>query len=183
MKSETANIPLVSARVAAMVSAASQAINPQPAWIGYLKHQAGMPYALASCFTISASCLKIQESISANRPAPQLIKESDAEARFKSRKARWEADVRFLSDMNEICSHPAYQEIIGMGSEALPFILRELEKEPGDWFWALKAITGEDPVPADHRGNVNLMREDWLAWAQRSGMGLSFYYDTWSVPC
>src|SRR5437899_3182838 len=36
--------------------------------------------------------------------------------KFQRLTARWRTDVRFLSDTNEICSHPAYQEIIGMGS-------------------------------------------------------------------
>ena len=29
----------------------------------------------------------------------------------------------------------------------VPLILAELEHEPDQWFWALEAITDEDPVP------------------------------------
>ena len=61
-----------------------------------------------------------------------------------------------------------------MGSAALPFIFSELEREPDNWFWALKAITGEDPVPEEHRGDVALMAKDWLAWAQSHRAALSF---------
>jgi len=86
--------------------------------------------------------------------------------RFQKLAATWKSAVRFLSDTDEMCSHPAYQEIIGMGAAALPFIFLELEREPDNWFWALKAITGEDPVPEEHRGNVELMAKDWLLWAQ-----------------
>lgn len=43
--------------------------------------------------------------------------------------------------------HPAYQQIIGMGEKALPLILRDLRDRPtGHWFWALNAITGEEPT-------------------------------------
>jgi hypothetical protein len=94
--------------------------------------------------------------------------------RFQKLAATWKAAVRFLSDTDEMCSHPAYQEIIGMGAAALPFIFLELEREPDNWFWALKAITGEDPVPEEHRGNVELMAKDWLLWAQSCRAALSF---------
>lgn len=86
--------------------------------------------------------------------------------RFRKLAATWKSAVRFLSDTDEMCSHPAYQEIIGMGASALPLIFSELEREPDNWFWALKAITGEDPVPEEHRGHMELMAKDWLLWAQ-----------------
>jgi hypothetical protein len=94
--------------------------------------------------------------------------------RFQKLAAAWKSAVRFLSDTDEMCSHPAYQEIIGMGAAALPYIFSELEREPDNWFWALKAITGEDPVPEEHRGNVELMAKDWLLWAQSYRAALSF---------
>jgi hypothetical protein len=51
-----------------------------------------------------------------------------------------------------------------MGEKALPFIYFELQKEPDHWFWALKAITCEDPVPKEQRGNLQLMTIAWLKW-------------------
>jgi hypothetical protein len=32
-----------------------------------------------------------------------------------------------------------------MGRDVVPLILADLRKEPYQWFWALRAITGEDP--------------------------------------
>ncbi len=104
-------------------------------------------------------------------PSPVL---HDAQReRFRELAAAWKSEARFLSDTNEICSHPAYQAIIGMGVSVLPFILEELEQEPDNWFWALKAITGQDPVPEEHRGNVSLMARDWLRWGQEYKKRLS----------
>ena len=57
-----------------------------------------------------------------------------------------EEATAMFSSITEIAMHPAYQQIIGMGSIAIPFIMRELENRPAHWFWALKSITGEDPV-------------------------------------
>src|SRR5947207_10431415 len=57
----------------------------------------------------------------------------------------------------EIALHPAYQQIIGMGKEAIPLILEELQREEDHWFWALKSITGDDPVAPSERGQLPKM--------------------------
>ncbi len=81
----------------------------------------------------------------------------------------WRAETDLLSSLTEMAAHPAYQRIIGMGRLALPMIFRELTAEPDHWFWALKAITGCDPVPPSHRGNLEMMAADWLAWGKSRG--------------
>ena len=60
--------------------------------------------------------------------------------------------------------HPAYQQIIGMGTPALPLIFQELQREPDHWFWALGAITGENPVPEEDAGDLDAMTDAWLSW-------------------
>ena len=65
--------------------------------------------------------------------------------------------------------HPAYQQIIGLGKEAIPFLLRELEQKSGRWFWALKSITREDPLQEEHKGNTQEMIDTWLDWGHRNG--------------
>lgn len=65
---------------------------------------------------------------------------------------------------------PSYQRIVAMGARAVPLILSEMEREgdePDQWFWALHAITGADPVPFDARGDVVQMAEAWLEWGRR----------------
>jgi hypothetical protein len=56
-----------------------------------------------------------------------------------------------------------------MGTEALPLIFSELEKEPDHWFWALNAITGADPVSPKSRGNLKKMAEAWIQWGEENG--------------
>jgi hypothetical protein len=51
-----------------------------------------------------------------------------------------------------------------MGQGVVPLLLAELRREPDDWFWALHALTGANPVPATGRGNVRAMAEAWLQW-------------------
>ncbi|HJT32793.1 MAG TPA: hypothetical protein VJ783_12200 [Pirellulales bacterium] len=66
--------------------------------------------------------------------------------------------------------HPAYQQIIGMGPAAVPCILSDLaEHGPNDWFWALTAITGENPISQEIAGNMKTMTEAWLRWGIAAG--------------
>ena len=89
--------------------------------------------------------------------------------RFYLLKSKWEKDTAFLSSMANIAMHPAYQQIIGMGSIAIPLILSELKQKPGHWFWALNAITGEDPVPPEQRGKIKEMAKVWIEWGTKRG--------------
>ncbi len=57
-----------------------------------------------------------------------------------------------------------------MGALAVPLIFAELRRETDHWFWALEAITGENPVPAENSGNVNAAAEAWLQWGRREGL-------------
>ena len=83
--------------------------------------------------------------------------------------SKWKADTQLSSSTTEICTHPVYQGIIGMGPAVLPLIFKELEREPDHWFWALKAITGADPVATEHVGRLDDMARDWLRWARIQG--------------
>ena len=102
-----------------------------------------------------------------------LAKNLDAAAelarRFQALAAEWKRDVAWSSSVADIAMHPAYQQIIGMGPAAVPLLLRELEQRPDHWFWALRAITGIDPVSPEHRGYLSAMAKAWLAWGRQQG--------------
>jgi len=89
--------------------------------------------------------------------------------RFQDLSVRWRRETALQSSVNAIAMHPAYQQIIGLGKPALPLIFQELRREPDHWFWALGAITGENPVPDDHAGDLEAMADDWLSWAHTYG--------------
>jgi hypothetical protein len=77
-----------------------------------------------------------------------------------------------MSSITEAVLCPAYQSLIGMGEEAVAFILSQLESEgtePDQWFWALRAITGADPVEESDRGNYLRMAQSWLEWGKKNG--------------
>lgn len=87
------------------------------------------------------------------------------EERFNDLKATWESDTMSSSSVEQIVLHPAYQQIIGMGERVLPFIFNDLARGSNHWFWALKTITGQDPVKEKNRGRINKMKEAWINWA------------------
>jgi len=103
------------------------------------------------------------------QPIPQRSPETIARAKFLKLAAQWREDTAFCSSVLEMATTPAYQQIIGMGRSALPHIFQELSKQPDHWFWALKAITCEDPVPDEDKGNLQRMTAAWLVWGARSG--------------
>lgn len=90
--------------------------------------------------------------------------------RFDRLLRRWREETQFVSSTTEIAVHPAYQAIIGMGPAALPMILEDLRTNGGHWFWALKAVSDEDPVPAADRGVVSKMTTAWLRWGEQKGI-------------
>lgn len=71
-----------------------------------------------------------------------------------------------MSSTTAITEHPAYQEIIRMGPPVVPLILGELASGTGHWFHALHLLTGENPVPPEDAGNMEKMRQEWLAWGR-----------------
>lgn len=82
---------------------------------------------------------------------------------------QWLAETGAQSSLAKQYAHPAYQRIVGLGPAAVPLLLRELEAEPNYWFHALRAITGEDPVTQEARGNLRAMTDAWLAWGRERG--------------
>ncbi len=88
------------------------------------------------------------------------------EERFHHLVATWKRERGPHSSSARLAEHPAYQQIIAMGPEVVPLLLRELEREPDHWFRALHALMGADPVPAESRGKVREMAAAWLRWGR-----------------
>ncbi len=95
---------------------------------------------------------------------PDIIRQ-----RFYRLAREWENETKYSSTILEMSMHPAYQKIIGMGYVAVPLILESLSREPNHWFWALIAITDEDPVPVEEKGKLQAMTKAWLDWGARHG--------------
>jgi len=89
--------------------------------------------------------------------------------RFYRLMAVWKSETGHVSNLTEKCNHAAYRSIIEMGLDVIPLILAELEREPDQWFVALRELSGENPVPLESRGKLNEMVSSWLDWAEKHG--------------
>lgn len=93
--------------------------------------------------------------------------EEDEERKFRRLAGQWLRETEHVSSIKKACMHPAYQRIIGMGPAVVPYLLRELEQNPDHWFWALNAITEEDPVRAED--SLDGAKMAWLQWGRENG--------------
>jgi len=100
---------------------------------------------------------------------------------FEKLKQKWKEETGHISGLKESFMNEHYQRIIGMGRAALPLIFQDMlgdaeEREAeddyavsGHWHWALNAITGHNPVPDEHAGDMRAIKEDWLQYAREMG--------------
>src|SRR5438876_7709544 len=95
---------------------------------------------------------------------------TDIQERFRRLMSEWKEQSRYLSNTAQMAMLKPYQRIIGMGWPAIPLILDELAREPDQWFWALEAITEENPVPPDAAGHVRRSAEAWIQWGRERGL-------------
>lgn len=89
---------------------------------------------------------------------------------FLSLSLEWREATKFSSSTSEIVMHEAYQRIIGLGPTAIPLILQDLRENGGYWFWALRALTRENPVSKGDVGRIKKMTEAWLDWGKINGL-------------
>ena len=92
--------------------------------------------------------------------------DDELEREFRQLTDQWYAETRFLSSTSEIVSKETYYQIVALGRRAIPLILRELQERGGHWFLALRALTKDDPVNPQDRGNMRRMTQAWLDWGR-----------------
>jgi len=103
---------------------------------------------------------------------PAKIKDNEIGLLFQRLRSEWYEETEFSSSTSELVMCDAYQRIIGIGSPVLPFIFDQLRNEgddPDQWFWALEAITREDPVPQELSADRRAVARIWLDWASLHG--------------
>lgn len=94
---------------------------------------------------------------------------------FVGLRSKWGKASALLSSPKAKSMIPEYQRIIGMGKSAVPLILDDLATNgPDHWFWALQAITGENPVCESQIGNMEAMTKAWIEWGIHQGYPIAF---------
>jgi hypothetical protein len=102
---------------------------------------------------------------------PNLAGDS-IEDKFMSIAKMWKRETMMSSLVAEKITNLNYQTIIGLGmtykEKILYLILKDLEQEQEYWHYALKSITGENPVPKGMVNNLDVVRQSWLQWAREN---------------
>ncbi len=108
-----------------------------------------------------------------SKVALSVADDAKIEQRFSELVAAWKAGRGHVASINKWVQQPAYQRIIDLGrkhkDEIISLLLRELEQSPDHWFWALKELTGVNPVTSECRGSVIEMAKCWITWGREQG--------------
>ena len=97
-----------------------------------------------------------------------LTDATDDQEVFQALASKWRESTAVFSTSDMMLT-PEYLRIIGMGERAIPLILEDLRRAPGHWFAALNAITGDNPVPDESRGQLDVMASAWIRWGEENG--------------
>jgi len=112
--------------------------------------------------------LRVVESLGGVGPESESQSSSRLAQEFQTLAETWRRKTAFFSFMPQRALHPAYQRIIGMGWGVVPLLLRELQRQPDHWLWALQAITGERPAQGTE--TLGAAAEAWLNWGRARGL-------------
>lgn len=96
--------------------------------------------------------------------------EYSLEERFRQLANDWSENTRHVSSSKDLASYPSYREIIGLGWDVVPLLLKDLEENKRFWFPALYAITNVRPFDPSDAGNGRRMTEAWVRWGKRKGL-------------
>ena len=86
---------------------------------------------------------------------------------FRDSYDKWYNETKYLSSP-KMFENKHYRDIISMGINVVPSIIKKIKEEPTHLFEALVEITKYDPVPESHWGNIEQMALDWIQWWKKS---------------
>ncbi len=95
--------------------------------------------------------------------------ENSIKKEFLIFKDSWLNEIMLSSNTSDIINNKHYYSIIKLGKDVIPYILEDLRQNNNHWFSALTKITGDNPVPVEHLGNISKMTNDWIAWGKTNG--------------
>jgi hypothetical protein len=102
----------------------------------------------------------------------------ELEEKFNSLIKRWKSETQHHSIPNEFFNHPAYQEMVDLGTEVLPLIFKEMQINNITFLeLAAEKLTGIE-TPEEVMGIIEDgfrkfkpgdIRDWWIQWAKDNG--------------
>ena len=103
------------------------------------------------------------------RPAGKKSASPELEREFGGLVKQWKKETFALSSLSKIYAHPGYQRIMAMGKEGIPLVLKELQKNQGHWFYALRFMAGEQGKGvAEGLTDFESAKAAWLEWGYQN---------------
>ncbi len=103
------------------------------------------------------------------RTVPRL----SLEQRFHREAEKWDHETAHLSSPAQRFAHPSYVAILGMAEQnrdrVIDLLLRDLQQNRREWFWALSYLTHENPIPRSASGRLDKMIKAWVEWGKEQG--------------
>lgn len=90
----------------------------------------------------------------------------DVKAELKSLVRRMDERLGPASRLTERLFCAEYAAVIGLGPKVVPLLIKDLQRSLQPWFWALKAITREDPARHINPGDFHGIAAAWIAWGK-----------------
>jgi hypothetical protein len=91
--------------------------------------------------------------------------------RFEQLADAWSADVEnvgYRSDKHAYLDHPAYRELVAMGTSVLPLVVERYRRDEfWGWGFVLHGITGVSMTSDPEYFSPPVLRERWLTWWDR----------------
>lgn len=100
------------------------------------------------------------------------VPDAEIEQRFAALVSECRHDNQYSSKLKTTLEHPAFREIVAMGTRAVPLLLACLERNDGSrWtpILALGVITGTDPVPDGSASTLDATVTAWIRWGREHG--------------
>ena len=106
--------------------------------------------------------------------AVSSVAEATLSARFREHAEKWDNETAHLSSPAQRFIHPSYVAIMGMAQdhrdEVVSLLLRDMEENRREWFWALSYITHENPIDKRDSGSLDKMIRAWVKWGRKKGL-------------
>lgn len=89
------------------------------------------------------------------------------ENEFNRLAREWSASVGNISSLTAMVGHPKYREVVKLGWDVVPFLLRDLQQNKRFWLPALAEITTIRPYDPRDVGNSKRMTDSWIKWGKK----------------
>jgi hypothetical protein len=116
------------------------------------------------------------EKVAAAQAATAVVADTRTlEERFTEQAEKWDRETAHLSAPAQRFAHPSYLAILGMANdnrdEVIDLLLRDMQKNRREWFWALSYLTHENPIDRKDAGRLDKMIQAWVRWGQTQRRG------------